>query len=234
MVGVLALAAALTPTMTPLWRSGLVVSGGFSLWLAWHSSNALDDGESTFLWTVALPLAIVGSAVWGAWTNRSTGATSTRPGWVGEGALPPMLELAFVAPPTAGARSRTCLGALDNPLPGRRRRRGGPGDRRARELVPNLRRRGRCDRPRGRRGRAEDRRHLHLPGARDEPAAAPSCGWAGWTRWTKSRWYFDFLIPISPAKVEGFRMYKLYLRTVASEIARLDPSTRARIGKAST
>ena len=56
----------------------------------------------------------------------------------------------------------------------------------------------------------------------------------GMDKWTKSRWYFDFLIPISPAKVEGFRMYKLYLRTVASEIARLDPSTRARIGKAST
>ncbi|WP_018332009.1 hypothetical protein [Actinomycetospora chiangmaiensis] len=230
-VGVLALGAVFTPTMTPLWRTGLVASGGFAMWLGWHDTNTLHDGESTLLWTVAAPLVIVGSAVWGAWTNRRTGATATRPGWVGEGTLPPMLELPFVAPPTAGARSRTCLevsttASTEAVLDAVVRMTGVRGNwfRTYGDEVEVV-------------GRSAHLIKLKIGGtctfrAQIAAGARNELRVGGMDTWTKSRWTLDFIIPISPAKVEGFRMYKLYLRAVASEIARLDPASLARIGKA--
>lgn len=232
-VGVLALAAVFTPTMTPLWRGGLVASGSFALWLAWHDGNTLHDGESTFAWTVAFPLVIVGSAAWGFWTNRRTGASATRPGWTGEGALPPMLELPFVAPPTAGARSRTCLEVSTTASP----------EAVLDAVVRMTGVRGNWFRTYGDEvevtGRSAHVVKLKIGGTCTFRAQVTEGGrtelrLGGMDSWTKSRWTLDFVIPIAPAKVEGFRMYKLYLRAVASEIARVDPSSRARIGRASS
>jgi hypothetical protein len=230
-VGVLALAAACTPTMTPRWRIGLVLGAGVAFWTAWHSVHAMDDGGSTFAWTVFFPVVLVGVSGWGWWTNRRTGATATRPGWEGPGSLPPMISVPFVPPPTAKARSQVRL-EVSSTL--------GPDD-----LLDAVRRatavRGNWFRVYGDTvtvaAQSPGGLGLAIGGTCTFRARASSSGSGsvlhvgGMDTWTKSRWYVDFVIPISPAKVEGFRMYKLFLTTVASEVARSDGSSQARIGR---
>lgn len=230
-VGVLALAVACTPTMTPLWRSGLVAGATLSFWMAWDRGSTLNDGESTFMWTVFFPVALIGLSGWGALSNRRTGATASRPGWLGAGALPPMIPVPFVAPPTAGARSTVCLELASGLAP--------------EELLDAVRRttavRGNWFRTYGDAVEVVGRglglkigstcAFRALVGGSGERSVLRV---GGMDAWTKSRWFLDFIIPISPAKVEGFRMYKLFLLTVASEATRLDPSARARIGRPSS
>lgn len=55
----------------------------------------------------------------------------------------------------------------------------------------------------------------------------------GLDRWTQSRNYIGGFIPAGLAHIEGFFMYKLFLQTVAAELAHLDPTARARIGSPS-
>lgn len=235
-IGVLALGAACTPTMTPLWRGGLVAGAVFSFFVAWDGFSPTSDSESTFAWSVAAPVLLLGASAWGYWSNRRSGATASLPGWIGPGQLPRMISVPFVAPPTAGARSQVCLelsSALDPAT-----------------LLDAVRRatavRGNWFRVYGDTvtvtggdpasgvlglaigGTCTFRAHVTTNGARRRLRVG------GMDRWTKSRWYFEFIIPISPAKVEGFRMYKVFLATVASEVNRLDPSAQPRIGRPTT
>ncbi|MEJ2887896.1 hypothetical protein [Actinomycetospora aeridis] len=226
-VGLLALAATATPTLPWFWRVAVGLGGLLALGIAWSGSSGSGTGSS-LTWILVLPLALIGGAVWGALVNHRHGATSSRPGWVGAGSAPPPYPLSFLIPPTAGARSRLALHA-DVALPP--------------EAVLDAVRR--VTAVRGNwfvvfddtveiEGEQPGVVALHVGGHCHFRARVESRGGrtvlrvGGMDRYLQSRSWYGF-IPVGPAHVQGFWMYKLFLQTVAAELARLDPRARLSI-----
>ena len=228
-VGLLAFAAAFTPTLPWFWRAGLVAGGVLACGIAWGGHEGLSSRGSALTWIVVLPLALVGGAVWGAVVNHRHGATSSRPGWVGPGGPPPPHPASsFLIPPTAGARSRLALHA-DTALPP--------------DVVLDAVRRTTAVRGNwfvvfgdeveiagGEPGVVglHIGGHCHFRARVESRGGRTSLRVGGMDRYLQSRSWYGF-IPAGPAHVQGFWMYRLYLQTVAAELARLDPHARLAI-----
>ena len=226
-VGLLALAATVTPTLPWFLRVALGLGGLLVLGLAWGGSNTSSTG-SALLWIVVLPLALIGGSVWGAVVNHRHGATSSRPGWVGDGSAPPPYPLSFLTPPTAGGRARLALHAETSLPP---------------EAVLEAVRRVTAVRGNwfvvfddhvevagGDAGSVDLRigDHCAFPARVHRHGDRTMLDVGGMDRWVQSRPWYGF-VPVGPASVQGFWMYRLFLQTVAAEIARLDPRARPEV-----
>ena len=70
--------------------------------------------------------------------------------------------------------------------------------------------------------------HCHFRARVESRGGRTSLRIGGMDRYLQSRSWYGF-IPAGPAHVQGFWMYRLYLQTVAAELARLDPHARLAI-----
>lgn len=228
LIGLLAVAAAFTPTMPAVWRAGCGAAGAFGLVLG-ASVGFADSALSG--WGALMPLvpaAVVGTVGYGWWHNHRTGATATAPGWTGPGSLPPPSPVQFPLPPTAKGRAGVCLTARTALAP---------------ELLLDAVARTTAVRGnwfvvRGDRvdvsGRDDDGQILTIGGHASFRSRIHAHGGdtvlrvGGLDRWVQSRNYWGF-VPVGFAHVQGYWAYKCYLQTLAGELACLDPGARMTI-----
>ncbi|MHC1560607.1 hypothetical protein ACR9E3_16745 [Actinomycetospora sp. C-140] len=226
-VGFLALAAIFTPTLPWFWRVAAAAGGALAIAAGWTGFGSSSSGDA-LLWVVLVPLALVGTCAWGALVNHRHGTTSSRPGWAGPGTPPPPRSVSFLIPPTAGARSRLAL-HVETALP--------PDAaleavRRATAVRGNwfvvfddhVEIAGTDDHVVG----LHIGGHCHFRARVETRGSRTVLRVGGMDRYLQSRSWYGF-IPAGPAHVQGFWMYRLFLQTVAAELARLDTHARLSI-----
>lgn len=231
-VGLVAAAAAFTPTMPPLWRALCGAGAVLSIWIGIDGAIGYSV-RSDYVWLVGLaPIALVGYVAIGFHANRRDGVTSAAPGWVADRprVAPPGPSLSFVPPVTAKGRSQIRLETASVLEPA--------------TVLAVVRR---CTAVRGN-WFVVGGDHVSLAGESDGAVGlliggghaafraqvrADGTGTrltvGGLDRWTQSRSYYAGFIPAGPAHVQGYWMYTLFLQTVASEMRACDPHSSSSI-----
>lgn len=252
--GLVLLGLALVPSLPGRWRLGLV---GFGLLLLVmgiaDGAGGSTHNHTLTAWDLAIPIIAVAVVLWGHWANTATGATAWAPGRAPAGAADPAAVTApmdlggarsttstaagmptsatvYATPLTAGARSTVRLVSttslpIEQALDAVRRAAQVRGNF---FLVWGESVSIEATAPDGFVCRSGSTAVFRVHA--DAASGPTRLRVGGFDRYRTSRQYVAGFIPVSPATVQGFRAYKVFLSALARELHRLDPGCRTVVG----